>query len=145
MLRTILAIAGRPGLYKLVNRGHNMLIVESLIDGKRTPAYSRDKVSGLSDISIYTDTEEVPLDTVLNTIKEQHNAEVLDLKALGNQGIKEVFEKALPEYDRDRVYAGDMKKVLQWYNTLIKAGITDFIPAEEPAEAEAEEAAEESK
>ena len=103
------------------------------------------KVSGLSDISIYTDTEEVPLYTVLNTIKEQHNAEVLDLKALGNQGIKEVFEKALPEYDRDRVYAGDMKKVLQWYNTLIKAGITDFIPAEESEEAEDEEAAEESK
>ena len=87
----------------------------------------------------------MPLYTVLNTIKEQHNAEVLDLKALGNQGIKEVFEKALPEYDRDRVYAGDMKKVLQWYNTLIKAGITDFIPAEESEEAEAEEAAEESK
>lgn len=146
MLKTILSIAGRPGLYKLVNRGHNMLIVQSLTDGKRTPAYARDKVIGLGDIAIYTETEDVPLWKVLQSVKEKANGEAVDLKAMGNTGIKEFFEAVLPEYDRDRVYASDMKKVLQWYNLLLQAGITDYRDEEaetpeegQPAEGEAKD------
>lgn len=131
MLKNILSVAGRPGLYKLVNRGHNMLIIESLADGKRMPAYARDKVIGLADISIYTETEDVPLSTVLESVKEKAGGAPLDLKAMGNSGIQEFFESVLPEYDRDRVYTGDMKKVLQWYNLLLKAGITEYADKEE--------------
>lgn len=145
MLKKILSIAGRPGLYKLVNRGNNMLIVESLLDGKRSPAYARDKVIGLGDIAIYTDTEDIPLSKVLESVKEKANGQPIDFKALGNAGIKQLFESALPDYDRDRVYAGDMKKVLQWYNLLLKVGITEYADIEEDDKEEEGEANAENK
>lgn len=131
MLKTILSISGRPGLFRLVNRGKGMLIVEEISTGKRTPAYARDKVISLGDISIYTDEGDTPLSLVLETVKEKNDSKPVDVKALGSDAeIREYFAEILPEYDRERVYTTDIKKLLSWYNQLVAAGITDFKPAE---------------
>lgn len=127
MIRTILAISGRPGLFKLVNRGKNMLIVESLKDGKRMPAYSRDKVISLGDISIYTVEEDVPLAEVLESVKTKAEGKAIDVKAIGSEAeIRAFFKEILPAFDEERVYTSDIKKLLSWYNQLIAAGITEF-------------------
>lgn len=131
MLKTILSISGRPGLFRLVNRGKGMLIVEEISTGKRTPAYARDKVISLGDISIYTDEGDTPLSLVLETVKEKNDSKPVDVKALGSDAeIREYFAEILPEYDRERVYTTDIKKLLSWYNQLVAAGLTDFKPAE---------------
>lgn len=141
MLKTILSISGRPGLYKLVNRGKGMLIVEEISTGKRTPAYARDKVISLGDISIYTEEGDTPLGLVLETVKEKNESKPVDIKAIGNDAdLREYFAEILPEYDRERVYTTDIKKLLSWYNLLVAAGITDFKPAEETSEEVSEEA-----
>lgn len=138
MLRTILSISGRPGLYRLINRGKGNLIVEEIATSKRTPAYARDKVISLGDISIYTDEGDTPLGLVLETVKEKNEGKPVDIKALGNgDEIREYFATILPEFDRERVYTSDIKKLLSWYNMLVAAGITDFKP-EEPSETTAE-------
>ena len=104
MLKTILSISGRPGLYKLVNRGKGMLIVEEISTGKRTPAYARDKVISLGDISIYTEEGDTPLGLVLDTVKEKNEGKAVDIKAIGNDAdLREYFAEILPEYDRERV------------------------------------------
>ena len=131
MLKTILSISGKPGLYKLVSHGKNMLIVESLTDNKRVPAYAKDKVISLGDIAIYTDETEVPL-------HEGKTASLVPSKATTDQ-LRAYFAEVLPSYDRERVYPSDIKKLLSWYNILINAGITDFTPEDAPAEKEAAE------
>ena len=141
MLKTILSISGRPGLYRLVNRGKAMLIVEELSTGKRVPAYARDKVISLGDISMYTVEEDAPLAQVLEAVKVKEEGKPVDVKALGGDaGIREYFGEILPDFDRERVYTTDIKKLFSWYNILLAAGITDFAPeAETEAEASAEE------
>lgn len=136
MLKTILSISGRPGLFKLVNRGKGMLIVEDLANGKRTPAYARDKVISLGDISIYTDDgEDTPLPEVLEAVKIKADGKTVDVKALGNDdAVREYFGEILPNFDRERVYTTDIKKLLSWYNILVAAGLTDFLPAPEETE-----------
>ena len=127
MLKKILSISGKPGLYKLVSYGKNLIIVESLKDKKRMPAYTRDKIIALGDIAIYTDDTEVPLADVLTTIAEKYNSQVLDTKLYKSAAqLQQFFEEVLPNYDHDRVYNTDIKKIISWYNTLISAGITDF-------------------
>lgn len=141
MLKTILSISGKPGLYKLVSRGKNMLIVESLVDKKRVPAYAKDKVISLGDIAIYTVDAEIPLHEVLTSVKNKENGEkVASLPSTPDQ-LRAYFAEVLPAFDRERVYPSDIKKLLSWYNLLIEGGITDFTPKDVPA-AEAEEAAE---
>lgn len=144
MLKTILAISGRPGLFRLVNRGKNMLIVESLTTGKRTPAYARDKVISLGDIAIYTLEEDVPLADVLDKVKAKAEGKAVDVKAIGDDAdVRAWFKEVLPDFDDERVYTADIKKLLSWYNQLIAAGITEFQSADEQAdEAAADEAAE---
>jgi hypothetical protein len=115
MLKGILSISGQHGLFKLVTETKNSIIVESLLNGKRMPAYSTSKISTLSDISIFTETGEVLLTDVFKRIKE--NGKSVSLKASSNE-IKAFFEEVLPEYDKDRVYVSDMKKVVQWYLLL---------------------------
>ena len=145
MLKTILSIAGRPGLFRLVNRGKNMLIVESIVTGKRTPAYAHDKVISLGDISMYTVEEDAPLAQVLEAVKVKEEGKPVDVKALGGDaGIREYFGEILPDFDRERVYTTDIKKLLSWYNILVAAGLTDFLPAEEEAAATEAEAAPEA-
>lgn len=133
MLKNILSIAGRPGLFRLVNRGKNMLIVESIATGKRTPAYAHDKVISLADISIYTENgEDTLLGNVLEAVKAKAEGNPVDVKAIGgDKEIREYFGEVLPEFDRERVYTTDIKKLLSWYNQLIAAGITDFTPEAE--------------
>ncbi|MDE6377280.1 MAG: DUF5606 domain-containing protein [Duncaniella sp.] len=144
MLKTILSISGRPGLFRLVNRGKGMLIVEELTTGKRVPAYARDKVISLGDISMYTDDgEDVPLYKVLESLKAKNEGKTVDVKAFASDGdIREYFGEILPNFDRERVYTTDIKKLFAWYNILVGAGLTDFTPTEEGEAAEAEAAAE---
>ena len=139
MLKTILSISGRPGLFRLVNRGKGMLIVEDIATGKRTPAYARDKVISLGDISIYTDEGDTPLSGVLDAVKTKNEGNHVDIKSLGkDDAVRAYFAEILPNFDQEKVYTTDIKKLLSWYNLLISAGITDFLP-EEPTEQEEEE------
>ena len=138
MLKEILSVTGKPGLFKLVSQGKNMLIVESLIDGKRIPAYTKDKVVSLGDIAIFTEDAEVPLGQVLESVKAKENGGVcsIDPKA-DNDKLRKYMSEVLPEYDRDRVYPSDIRKMIAWYNLLINAKITDFVEEtkeESPAE-----------
>ncbi len=128
MLKNILAISGKPGLFKLVSRGTNMLIVESLIDGKRIPTYSRDKIVSLAEVSMYTTGEDVSLSEVLNALGKKYNfkAVEMDAKKADNEELRAFFAEVLPTFDRDRVYPSDIRKLIAWYNLLIQAGFTDF-------------------
>ncbi|MBO7068620.1 MAG: DUF5606 domain-containing protein [Bacteroidaceae bacterium] len=133
MLKKILAISGKPGLYKLVSRGNNSLIVESLdAQKKRMPVFGTDKVISLADIAMYTDEEEVPLRRVFKNIQEKEEGKKisLDYKKASKEELVAFMGEALPNYDRDRVYPTDMRKLAQWYNILVENGVTDF---EEPA------------
>lgn len=127
MLRTILSISGKPGLFRLVSQGRNMFIVESLSDGKRIPAYSRDKVMSLGDIAMYTYGEDVPLADVLELLKEKTEGKAVDVKALKEASdLRNFFGEVLTDFDRERVHDSDIRKLLQWYNLLISVGITEF-------------------
>ena len=127
MLKKILSISGKPGLYRLISYGKGIIIDENVTDNKRMPAYTRDKIIALGDIAIYTDDTEVPLADVLTTIAEKYNSQVLDTKLYKSAAqLQQFFEEVLPNYDHDRVYNTDIKKIISWYNTLISAGITDF-------------------
>ena len=138
MLKTILSISGKPGLYKLISQGRNMLIVESLTDMKRIPAYGNEKIISLGDIAMYTDTDDVPLKDVLTAMKEKENgaAVVMDLKKATADELRAYLGEVLPTFDRDRVYLADIKKLISWDNLLVACGITDF---EDTAEAETTE------
>ena len=128
MLKNILSISGKPGLFKLVSRGTNMLIVESLIDGKRIPTYSRDKIVSLAEVSMYTTGEDVSLSEVLNAQGKKYNFEAveMDAKKADNEELRAFFAEVLPTFDRERVYPSDIRKLIAWYNLLIQAGFTDF-------------------
>lgn len=140
MIKGILSIAGKPGLYKFVSQGKNMLIVESLEDGKRRPAYSQDKVISLADVAIYTTGEDMPLAEVFDKIKKANDSKPVDVKALKSDAeIRAYFREIMPEFDEERVYTNDIKKVFSWYNKLVNAGITEFVeeekaPTEESAD-----------
>lgn len=141
MIKQILSISGRPGLFKLVNQGKNMLIVESLATGKRTPAYAHDKVVSLGDITMYTEQNDVPLADVFESIKEKNDGKPVDYKKLPETELREMFAQYLPDYDRERVYTNDIRKVFAWYNELVAAGVNEF-KNKEIAEDEAAEQAE---
>lgn len=140
MLKTVLAISGKPGLYRLVSRGNKMLIVETIDETKkRLPAHSADKVVSLADISIYTDDDnEVSLASVFESIKEKYDGKAVELSAkkADQSDIISFFEKVLPNYDTDRVRVSDMRKVLAWYNLLINDGMTSFVEENEESAAE---------
>ncbi len=138
MLKTILSISGKPGLYKLISQGKNMLIVESIsADKKRFPAYGNEKIISLADIAMYTDDAEVPLCNVLDSMKTKENAAVavIDPKKATSEQLREYMAEVLPDFDRDRVHVADLKKLISWYNLLISNGITEF-KAETEAEKE---------
>ncbi|MBD5226235.1 MAG: DUF5606 domain-containing protein [Bacteroidales bacterium] len=143
MLKRILSIAGKPGLYKLVNQGKNMLIVENIANGKRMPAYARDKVVSLGDIAIYTNEADVPLTEVLDKIKQATGGQSVEAKSMSDTDLREYFKSILPDFDEDRVYTTDIRKLFSWYNQLIAAGVTEF-KDEEIAQDEAAEKAEEA-
>ena len=134
-LKDILAISGKGGLFKFISQARNGIIVESFLDKKRSVVHSSAKVSALEDIAVFTETEEVPLADVLKKLFQlqegkpaiSHKSEPDELKAL--------MEKVLPEYDKDRVYVSDMRKLVQWYNQLLEL---DLLKPEEEEEKEAD-------
>ena len=142
MLKKILSISGRPGLYKLVSYGKNMLLVEGLADGKRFPVHSRERVMALGDISIFTEGEDVPLSQVLENTGKKFDNKAIDAKAYSTpEQLHDFMASVLENWDSERVHNSDIKKVISWYNALIGAGITDFTAKEneEANEAPAEE------
>ncbi len=125
MLKGLLAISGQRGLFKMVSQAKNSIIVESLMDGKRMPAYATSRISALEDISIYTEDEDVKLFDVFKAIFEKENGgKAIEPKSSANE-LKTYFEGILPLYDKDRVYVSDIKKVLTWYNALIEKDLFD--------------------
>ena len=139
MQQIILAIAGKPGLYKLVSRGNNNLIVEALdATHKRMPAFGTERITSLNDIAMFTETEDVPLMDVLDNLKKLEDgkkASINEKKASGEE-LRAYFSKVLPEWDQDRVQNSHIKKLITWYNILVEAGLTDFKDPEEAETAE---------
>ena len=126
MLKGILAISGQPGLYKVISEGKNNVVIESLLTGKKSTAYADAKKSSLEDIAIYTSSEDVPLKKVFQKIADKENGgQALDVKSSPEE-LKDYFEEILPEYDKERVYGSDVKKVISWYNLLNTKGLLVF-------------------
>lgn len=144
MLKKILSISGRPGLYKLVSYGKNMLLVEALADGKRFPVHTRDRVIALGDISIFTTADDIPLAKVLENVGKKFENKTIDTKAYSTpEKLHEFIGTVLENWDEERVHNSDIKKIISWYNILIGAGITEFTAKEEEEEAKEEEKPEE--
>ncbi len=136
-LEKILSIGGRPGLYKLLTQTRTGFVAESLQDGKKITVGMTNNVSVLSEIAIYTLEEELPLRAVFQKIKEKENGGKTSVKHKDDKiKLEEYFFEVLPNYDEDRVYASDIKKVVQWYNLLHDNGITDFSEPEEEKSSE---------
>lgn len=143
MLKKILSISGRPGLYQLVSYGKNMLLVEGLSDKHRFPVHSRERVMSLGDISIFTLSEDVPLSQILENIGKKFNNEAINAKEYTTpEQLHEFMGSVLENWDSERVHNSDIKKIISWYNILIGARITEFAVKQEEA---AEEATEEEK
>ena len=121
-LTGIIAISGRPGLYKVIAQGKNSIIVESLIDNKRFPAYATDRISALDDISIYTYDEDAPLRDLLTAIYTKEGGKECPSHKEDLNVLQAYLLEILPNYDQERVYPSDVKKMFQWYNLLHKSG-----------------------
>lgn len=144
MLKKILSISGRPGLYKLISYGKNMLLVEGLTDGHRFPVHSRERVMSLGDISIFTTAEDLPLSQVFENVGKKFENKAVDTKAYSTPDqLHEFMKSVLENWDEERVHNSDIKKIISWYNILVNAGITDFTAKDEDEEANNEEKTEE--
>lgn len=142
MLREILSITGRPGLVKLISQGKGTLIVEELGTGKRFPSHSRDKVVSLGDIAMYTASGDTPLGEILDKVYAKYDGKAIDVKELAaSKGLRPAFEAIVEDYDRDRVYENDIKKLFTWYNILIASGFTKFTEEEKKEEEKTEDSA----
>lgn len=136
-METILAVSGKPGLYKLVSRGHNAFIVEALdTTHRRQPVFASERMMSLADIAMFTDSEDVPLWQVLAKVgeKEGLKACAFNYKKASSAQLFDYFGEVLPAFDRDRVHGSDVKKLLQWYDILVAAGMTDFEHTLKPTE-----------
>ena len=136
-METIISIAGKPGLYKLVSRGKQNLIVEAIdATHRRMPAFATDRVTSLGDIAMYTDADDIALWEVLTKVgeKEGGKAASLNYKKCSSKELRDYFAEVLPNYDRDRVHDSDIKKLLQWYNILVENGYTNFKEVLAPTE-----------
>ena len=145
-LDKILSIGGKPGLYKLLTQTRSGFVGESLLDGKRVTVGIRSNVSVLSEIAIYTLEEEVPLREVFQKIKEKEGGKKTTISHKADKiELEEYFFEILPNYDEDRVYASDIKKIVQWYNILLDNNITDFVEEKDGEEPTAVEASKEEE
>lgn len=130
--KDILAISGQPGLFKYVAQANRGIIVESLLDGKRMTASSNSRVSALSEISMYTEGNDVSLASVFTSAYEHYKGGQAISHKESPEKLKAAFAEVLPDYDRERVHVSDIKKVFAWYNLLVGAGVTEFkLPDEE--------------
>jgi hypothetical protein len=143
-LKEIMAVSGHPGLVKFVSEGRNGIIVEGIDDKKRTFVPATAKVSTLADIAIFTETGEVPLKEVMKKIREKENkGQALDPKS-EEKVLKDYFEKIIPDYNKERVYFSDIKKVIIWYNLLQKNNLLDILDVVEKKDDEHHEKPEHS-
>lgn len=126
MLKEILSITGKPGLFKIITPGKRTLLVEDMVSKKRFPLGARDRVVCLGDIAMYTVGEDLPLDKILDRVYAVEEGKRIDVKAMDNDKLREEFAKAVEDFDRDRVYPSDIKKLFNWYNLLISEGYTKF-------------------
>ncbi len=145
-LTKIVSISGKPGLYLVTGQGKNSVVVESLLDGKRFPAFAQDRMSSLEEISIFTTSEDKPLKEVFKNINEKFG-ETLDfeVKKISNEDLKEKFASVLPDFDEDAVYPSDIKKVFNWYQLLMEKNMLDFTEEETDAETAAAETEEQKE
>ncbi|MEI7662754.1 MAG: DUF5606 domain-containing protein [Bacteroidota bacterium] len=135
-LSKILSIAGKNGLYKVVSQAKNAVIVESLNDSKRFPAFGHEKISSLEEISVFTTGDDISLKKVFETFYEKLEGKpAIDSKS-DNTALKKFFLGMIPEYDQDRVYVSDIKKMVSWYNVLVEKQLLDFTPEESDKVAE---------
>ena len=142
-LSKIVSISGKPGLFVVKSQAIGRLIVESVLDGKCSPAFARDRMSSLEEISIFSTDEDRPLKDVFKMIHEKMGDKVdFDFKKASNDELREKFAFVMPDYDEDAVYPSDMKKVFAWYQMLMDKNLLDFTEEEAQPEAEAENAAE---
>ena len=126
-LTKILSISGKPGLFLMVGDAKDKIIIESLVDGKRYPAFSHDKISSLKEISIYTETDDLPLEEAFkNLFKALEGKLIENPKKMPSADLKALFEKAVPDYDKESVYVSNMKSVFTWYNILVEKNLIDF-------------------
>lgn len=131
-ISSVIAIAGMPGLYKVVGQTKNGVVCESLVDKKRIPAFNSHKISSLTDISIYTTSEDKPLKEVLQAIFDKEKGEkCLDPKSTDEKGMRDYMKSVVPDYDEERVHSSDLRKLFNWYNLLHGAGL---LTAEEKEE-----------
>lgn len=130
MLKGILAISGQPGLFKMLSEGKNGVIVESLLTGKKQTAFASAKMSTLEDIAIYTTSEDFPLKEVFRKIYELENGGPAIRSNAKPEDLKKYFSRILPDFDKERVYVSDIKKVITWYNLLQEKGL---LVLDEPA------------
>lgn len=144
-LEKVLAIAGKPGLFKLKTQTRTGFLAESLLDGKTINVSGRHNVSLLSEIAIYTLTDDLPIRKVFSKIYEKEDGKETINHKVSKEELEEFFFGIVPDYDEDRVYVSDIKKVVQWYNMLVKNGMTDFTEAEAEAKEDAKETVEKSK
>jgi len=136
-LSKILSIAGKNGLFKVVSQAKNAVIVESLNDGKRFPAFGHEKISSLEEISVFTTGDDISLKKVFETLfTKLEGKQAIDSKS-DNNTLKKFFLEMIPDFDQDRVYVSDIKKMIAWYNVLVEKQLLDF--SEETPEAAAEE------
>lgn len=138
MLKEILSITGRPGLFKILTSGKRTLVVEDMVGKKRFPLGQRDRVVCLGDIAMYTTGEDLPLGEILDRVYAAEEGKPVEVKSMDNDALREEFAKAVEDFDRERVYPTDIKKLFNWYNLLISQGFTKF--TEEVKTEEAEEA-----
>jgi hypothetical protein len=138
-LDKVMSISGKPGLYELKAQTRGGFVAESMLDGKKISVNLRHNVSLLSEIAIYTYTEEVPLREVFQKIKEKEDGGEAISHKESKAKLEEYFSEVLPDYDEDRVYVSDIKKIIQWYNLLISKGFTDFSKKETEASSDEEE------
>lgn len=130
-LDKVMSISGKPGLYELKAQTRGGFIAESMLDGKKTTVNLRHNVSLLSEIAIYTYSEEIPLREVFQKIQEKEDGKEAISHKESRDKLEQYFREVLPQYDEDRVYASDIKKIIQWYNLLVSKGVTDFSAPEE--------------
>ena len=138
-LTEILSISGKPGLYKMISHTKTGMLVESMSDKKRFPVFAHEKVSSLEEISIFTETDDIPLKDVFKNIdKLMEGEKALSHKSSADE-LKDFFDDVVPDYDKERVYVSDIKKVIQWYNVLHEMKLLDFTEEEEAKEEGTEE------
>ena len=138
-LEKIISVSGKSGLFKVVSAGKVAVVAESLVDGKRQPILSTQRVSTLADISMFTYEEDVPLKQVLLNMKNVYGDTEVPSSNLTGTALREEFKKILPDFDEDRVYDSDIKKLFNWYGLLKSCDMLDFETTEESAEEESAE------